>query len=700
MGCSANRQIVYNRYENPMKFDGKDEIITSSGFTGPFVRRDLQTFNEVDKYYKDKTIIEEILKTFLKNRERECLGYRRLNSQGEYERNFTFFTYGQIESYTEALAKNLERKKLTSIGSSNLEFENPNSLGESISKKEYEFLGIFSKNCVEWVVTDIACQMMSITSATFYSTLGELAFEHICNQTQISTMSISPENINTLLKYREKYGLKSVQNVIVYNLTQTVSSQNLKDLEEAGLTVYLFTDLIKTDANTGKEEFYRMSKPETTLTLCYTSGTTALPKGAELTQRNFIAQLTNVEDAGYNVNSSSVHLSYLPLAHVMERVAILLFMMKGSKVGFITGDVRKYLREDLEILKPTVLIAVPRVLNTFRQLVMDEFSKLPEGFKKNLAHRALRVKRENLQSSGEITHTLYDGLVFRKVRAKFGGKIEVIITGSAPMTKDLADDIKILFSVPIIEAYGMTECTGAAVCSYFTDLANDCAGGCISTAKIKLLDVPEMHYGSNTLLNGEPSPTGEICIYGPIVFKGYYLNPEETKKAIDSEGWLHTGDVGRILPHNQGLRIIDRVKEIFKLSQGEYIAPSKLESTYSKSKYIMQICVYGDSTKNNIVAIIVPNQFNLTELVKSFGKWEEEKSVEHFFDDKDVRDAIVKDLENLAKENNFNSLEKVIKFKFVSKEFTIDNGCLTPTMKLVRRKIAEEFKTEIDLMYQ
>jgi len=369
--------------------------MTSSGQTGPFVRTDEKTFEEIEIKYQNKTIIEEILTTFDNNLDRDCLGYRKLTSEGEYERAFTFYTYGQIRSFCEGLAKNLARCKLSSKrGDINMEFENPNSLstGMRSDEKDYQFLGIFARNCVEWVVTDIACQMMSITTATFYSTLGELAFDHICEQTQIATICVSPENIATFLKYREKYGFKSVQNVMVYDLTQSVPESGIKDLENAGLTVYSFSHLIKQDKEKTDVEF-KISKPDTTLTLCYTSGTTALPKGAELTQRNFIAQMVNVSDAGYTIGAETTHLSYLPLAHVMERVCILLLMVKGAKAGFITGDVRKYLREDLEVIRPTLLVAVPRVLNTFRQLVMDEFSKLPEGWKKNLALRALRVKK-------------------------------------------------------------------------------------------------------------------------------------------------------------------------------------------------------------------------------------------------------------------------------------------------------------------
>lgn len=679
MGCSQSRDFYYNRYENPTEdINGK--------IAGPFLRTNKADFEEAQKNMHDKTVIEKIIDVCKKNKNRECLGFRKATSEEEPEKNFTFFTYGKILTFAKALAKNLKIQKLSNRVESDLNLD-------------YEFVGIYSRNSVEWMITDLACQMMTITSVTFYATLGELAFEHICNQTQVKTICVSPENIPNLIKYKQKFGLNSIQNVILFDMTLKVPETAVKELNYAGLQVFLFSDLIVKDKITMKGMQLNLSKPDTTVTLCYTSGTTALPKGAEISQRNFYAQINSNGDCGYAVTSSTVHYSYLPLPHIMERMLVLLMMSVGAKIGFVSGDVRKYFREDMEILEPTVFFTVPRLLNTIRQLIFSEFEKLPPGCSKNLVQQALRVKKENLLKYGELTHALYDALVFKKVRAKFGGKIEAILSGSAPLTKDLADDIKILFSAPLLEGYGLTETCGGGIISNINDLTNECSGGCTKNTKIKLVEVPEMNYGPHTTLNGIPSPTGEICFYSPAVFKGYYQNPEETKKALDSEGWLHTGDVGRILPDNQGLKIIDRVKEIFKLSQGEYIAPSKLENIYSKSRFVLQICIYGDSTKNHIIAIIVPNPVNLIELLKFLGKWNDNSKVEDFFTDKEVIEAVIADLDALAKDHSFNSLEKVTKFAFSPIEFSPENGCLTPTMKLVRRKVAELFKSEIAALY-
>jgi long-chain acyl-CoA synthetase len=679
MGCSSSHtNIIYN------KFSEEDKKHSSHCDTGPFINRSIQSFRQINESFENRSYIDELLKSIETNKINDCLGYREADAEGAKEKNqYKFLSYSQVLEMSENFSLNVCERKLISADT----FDDDGL---------FSFMGIFARNSVEWVVTDIACQLNNITTVTFYSTLGDTAFEHICQQTRVSTICVSPDSVGSLIKYKTKFGLNQLQNVILYDFSLGATDANFKDLRAAGLNVLLFTELIK---HPNLERKFNKAKPDSVLTICYTSGTTALPKGAMLTQRNYIAETFNIRDAGIVLSPGDAHLSYLPLAHVMERINILTLMLNGAKIGFLSGDVRTTLRLDIDVLKPTIFVAVPRVLNTFRQLILDEFGKLPAGCKKNLLEKAIRVKKENLASSGKVKHCLYDKMIFNKVKNKFGGRIKVFISGSAPLTKDLADDIKILFCVPIVEGYGMTESTGASICSHMDDVRNESAGGSIQTAILKLMDVPEMKYSSKTVLDGQPSPTGEIYVKGPIVFKGYFQNPEETLKVLDADGWLRTGDVGRILPRSLGLKIIDRVKEIFKLSQGEYIAPSKLESIYSKSQYVMQVCIYGNSTKNFIIGILVPNKPNIKKFLISKGIADENSKVEEFFSEKELLDEIKRDLDNLAKENSLNSLEKINSFVLSSKEFTIENGCITPTLKLVRRKIEEEFIDDINKLY-
>ncbi len=382
-------------------------------------------------------------------------------------------------------------------------------------------------------------------------------------------------------------------------------------------------------------------------------------------------------------------------------------LIYGVKTGFISGDLRTSLGEDMMLLAPTIVLAVPRVLQLFRTKILDGIEKLPEGCKRNTALKALRVKRENYESSNSnLSHFLYDRLVFSKIREKFGGRIKCFVTASAPVTKELATDIKIIFGCPIVEGYGLTECNGGCTVTNFGDFNNESVGGPIFPVKIKLADVPEMRYDSKTTLNGLHSPTGEICIFGPTIFKGYFRNPKATQETIDSEGWFHTGDIGRILPDCQGLKIIDRKKEIFKLAQGEYIAPSKLEGEYSKSRYVANLCIYGNSFKNFLVAVIVPDKETVFEFLKRKGKTNASSlkelncKIEDYFSDMDLTQEIRDDFDLLAKQSNFNSLERIKGFIVSPREFTIQNGCLTATLKLARNVIVKEFQREIDECYE
>jgi len=395
-------------------------------------------------------------------------------------------------------------------------------------------------------------------------------------------------------------------------------------------------------------------------------------------------------------------LVFLPLAHVMERLIVHLVLVHGASIAFLSGDLRKDLLDELAIVKPTVLLAVPKVLQNIRQKIFDNF-KLVEGCGKSMLESGLEAKRANFRDNKKITHWWYDTLVFSKVQKKFGGEVAVIISGSAPLPVELALDIKILLSCPIIEGYGMTETTGASFLTRCYDNESGHVGGPIPTVMVKLEGVKELNYTNQTEVDGKVMPCGEICIKGPSTFNGYFRDIENTEATIDKNGWVHTGDIGMILPEGK-IKIVDRKKEMFKLSQGEYIAPTKLEGAYGMSKYVSLVCIYGDSEKSNIIAIIVPNRAEVKEflLLKDEVKKDIKLSeLDEYLDRSDVIKEIIQDFEKIHKEHKFNSLEKVHKVIISKEEFNHDkNKLLTPTQKMVRKSIKEYFKKEIDLAYK
>lgn len=680
MGCSNEKTLQNYMIPDPFSkpVEGETIVHVNSQYS-----QVAQNIAEIE----NATAISSIQKAFLSFSNLPCLGFRKQKNDKEVAPAFTFLTYDEIKGLSINLSKNLKINQLVD----EITYED--------QKGNFKIFGIFARNCVEWIVNDIALQMDDITSVTFYSTLGAESFDHIFKQTGIKTIAVSPESIKKLCEFHEKFKFSTLTNVIVYDYTLYINKEvETEQLKKLGVNIFFFSDLIKAPT---ENVTLTPARPDSILTLCYTSGTTSLPKGAMLTQRGLATQKNLLSDTGIVYNTNDTQISYLPLAHVMERANIIASLASGSRVGFLsTLDVKKSLMEDIEILKPTILIAVPRILINFHQKVMDTFSKL-KGLSKTLADKAMAAKRANYIDNHEIRHSTYDWLIFKKVRAKFGGKIRALVSGSAPVPKDISMDIKLMLSVPLVEGYGMTELSGGSNGTSIFDCSNSNVGAPLRTLYLKLVDKKELNYHSGTEFEGKHAPTGEICYKGPSVFAGYFRDSENTRQTIDEDGWLHTGDVGMIDPTNKGLKIVDRVKEIFKLSQGEYIAPAKLEGAYNKSPFVGQICIYGNSEKSNIVAIVVVNKAKCAEVLRQEGKINEGDQInESHLTEPKLIEAISKNFDEIAKFSKFNSLEKPFKYILTFQEFTVQNDLLTPTMKLVRKKIQNFFQEQINKAYE
>lgn len=229
---------------------------------------------------------------------------------------------------------------------------------------------------------------------------------------------------------------------------------------------------------------------------------------------------------------------------------------------FYRGD-PNLLKEDIAKLRPTIFMSVPRLYNRFYDGIKAKIEAVT-GLKKSFAERAITVKLENLHSSARYTHSVYDK-AFVGVRELFGGRCRLMITGSAPIQREVIDFLKVTAGCPIYEGYGQTESTAGSFITAAWDPTSGHVGGPTANTEFKLVDVPEMNYTSQDIQDGKPTPRGEICFRGFGIFLGYYKDEEKTKEAIDSDGWLHSGDIGMLLP-NGSLKIIDRKKNIFKLS--------------------------------------------------------------------------------------------------------------------------------------
>ena len=683
-GTHLDKIYQYNRLEDINNPGGED-------YSGPFIWPKLKDFQkESIEHFQNKSLIGYNIERMKKFKDRPCLG-RRLkigeNEKGEpiYENKYTYFSFNEVYNMCVKFAKNLHEKKEELI------------YKDTFNNLNFNLIGIFAKNCTEWVVSDLGCQMDKITTATLYATLGQEAFKFICDQTKIKTIMVSPDLVEMLCKLKNKFNLTQLTSAILFDLTTNCDSEKkLEELRKAGFTAYSFTkDFIKENDKVSDNEL-EISEPDTIMTICYTSGTTGDPKGVMLSQRNLMSVLETVIIGGdIPVDEYGAHISFLPLAHIFERMVISGFMGVAGKVGFISGSVKTTLMDDIRYFGPTLLFTVPKVLQNIRNNVFEEFKKLP-GWQKKLAFLAYETKLRNYKKYGIITHAIYDRIIFNKVREKFGNRIRTVLCASAPLRKELADDFKVFLGVPVVEGMGMTEVAGSPFCTNFNDLTNFTAGGVNGGARMILKSVPELGYTIHDVIDGVNCPAGEICLKGPVVFHGYYKNDEETKKAFDENGYFHTGDVGRLFPNlGNGLKIVDRVKEIFKLSQGEYIIPAKLESVYNGSIYIQQIMIYGNSEMNNIIGIVVPDKKKCAEALNIT---EEELLKDE--ENPQMIKLIVEDLDRLAKEANFNGLEKVHYILLNYEGFTIENNCLTPTMKIIRKKVEIKFKKRIDKLYE
>ena len=525
--------------------------------------------------------VDTVKKSFLRAVEKygneDFLGYRpvvrhekKLNPKTNVEDevpvygDYIFKTYKEINQLVEPLSKSLFHKEL---------YADVEEDGE-----HHRMIGIFARNSTEWIVTDLAWAWANITSVTLYDTLGAESTEYIIDQWELKTICLSRDKIKSLTNLKKAGKLNTLQNFIVLD---KVTEEDEKLCEELEIKVYHFDTLIEE----GKDITVKLPNPhrDSIYTICYTSGTTGDPKGVKLSHINLICPGAGLIKVDIQIYHSDVHLSYLPLAHVMERVVIVTLTGRGAKIGFYQGDVLK-LKDDLAALKPTIFVSVPRLFNRFYDGMMAKINE-QSGLKKKFANWAISRKLNNLEKSGSTESSMLDKLVFNKFRDAVGGNVRMMITGSAPIAKEVISFLKIAFSCPIYEGYGQTETAGGSCVTFSEDGEAGHVGGVLPQHELKLVDVPEMDYKSTDVdENGKPMPRGEICFKGHSNFLGYFKLPDKTAETIDSKGWIHTGDIGTILP-NGALKIIDRKKNIFKLAQGEYIAPEKIRKFIQQTRH-------------------------------------------------------------------------------------------------------------------
>lgn len=417
--------------------------------------------------------------------------------------------------------------------------------------------------------------------------------------------------------------------------------------------------------------------PDSCYMLSYTSGTTGAPKGVKLTHRMMAGVLRALQHQltdEYRLDEQDVYISYLPYAHIFEQVLYAAAVVYGMRIGYYSGDVQKIVSDDLPVLQPTFFPAVPRLFNRLYGVIQDKL-KATAGCKGWLLQQALAAKYQALEGNGTVTHGCWDSVVLKKVQAVLGGRVRKMLTGSAPLSKEVMNFFKVAFSAQFFEAYGMTETCGASVLTTAYDNLTGHVGGPVANVKIRLRDIPEQNY-----LSTDSPARGEICFWGGSIMKGYFKNPEKTAEALTKDGWMLSGDVGIIYANGQ-IKVIDRVKNIFKLSQGEYISPEKVENVLIQSDYLLQTFVHGESTRDYCVLVAVVDPPKLKAWAEQAGKKE---PIADLVNHPVFVDLVYADCLRLGNQMKLNSLEKPKQIFLTMEPFTVENEILTSTSKLKR----------------
>jgi long-chain acyl-CoA synthetase len=564
---------------------------------------------------------------------------------------------------------------------------------KELYNKTWRFIGVMTKNRIEFALIEQAANCYGVTIVPVYDTLGPDTLNYICTQTKMKTLCCANETLPTIIKSFKSGESHDLDTIVTF---ADPTQEEIDLAASVGLKVLSFADVEK--AGESSPQPLSPPRPEDVNTFCYTSGTTGMPKGAMITHSQFTAICAGaLKLPGLDLCNTDVYLSYLPIAHILERIVNQCFYYLGAKIGYYRGDTLKIV-DDCQELKPTIFVSVPRLYNRIYDKVIAG-AEAAGGLKKKLFYLALNSKLERVKQDGCVSHPIWDRLVFAKTKSILGGNVRLMLTGAAPISAHVHDALKCIFCVPIAEGFGMTESCGATCISRVDDPQTGHVGGPLGGAEIKLVSVPEMSYSVHDV-DGETGlvqPRGEICVRGPTVFPGYFMDPEKTKEAFDKDGWLRTGDIGVIRP-NGSLKIIDRRKNIFKLAQGEYVAAEKIEITYQQAGSISQCFIDGKSTETFVVAIVVPDP----DFAKSW--WKEHKSseypgVEAICKDQDFISKIKADMIEREKEDKLNGFEKAKKFHLSPEGFTVENNLLTPTFKLKRKDAREKYSHEIEKMY-
>ena len=499
---------------------------------------------------------------------------------------------------------------------------------------------LLSENRPEWLITDIAIMNAGGVTVPLFTTYSEKDYEYIINDCKPKICFVS-----------NKTQLQKIKNFISDDI-EIISFEKVND-KIKNLENILIKNLDKKKIQI-EINFNQEIKRKDLACIIYTSGTTGNPKGVMLTHGGILSNCEGAQDIlkSLTQNDEPVFLTWLPLSHSYEHTVQFVQIFLGAKV-FYAESLDKLI-PNMITAQPTIMTAVPRFYQNLFSKISLNFSK-QKGLKKKLIESTIllgikTLKREKLSVVEKIINYLCEILVRKKIKKQFGGKLKAFVSGGGALDQKIGEFLNSI-GLPTLQGYGLTETSPVVSCNIPGKIKIETVGPPFKTNKVKI------------------ASDGEILVKGENVMLGYWNMKKETEDVL-KDGWLHTGDIGEITIEGN-LKITDRKKEIIVNLGGDNISPSKIENLLCLSDKIKQSFVYGDK-KTYLVALIVSESDENKEEIQSY-------------------------LENLNK--SLSLVEKVKKFKLIKKEFTIENGMLTPTLKLKRKKILEQYKEELEKLY-
>ncbi|HEX9615558.1 MAG TPA: long-chain fatty acid--CoA ligase, partial [Bacteroidota bacterium] len=545
----------------------------------------------------------------------------------------------------------------------------------SLGLKRGDRVSIISENRPEWVIADMAMVILGVVNVPIYPTLTPKQIEYVYNDAGVRIAIVSNTfQFNKITKI--KNDVKSLEKTIVMTEKGVTSAGDVLFFSRV---LQLGEEFERTHHGFVKQSL-RQSKPEDLLTLIYTSGTTGNPKGVMLTHRNLVSNIKASADV-IPFGETDTLLSFLPLCHSFERMAgYYTAMACGATVAY--AESVETVRDNLLEVRPTIVTTVPRLFERIYNRIMKQVESSPAARQK-IFHWAVDVgkrmakarRRRSIPASLKIQHALASKLVFSKLKDRTGGRIRFFVSGGAALPKMLGEFFEAV-GIQIIEGYGLTETSPVLAVNRLDDYNFGTVGKPIPGVEIKIAD------------------DGEILARGPNIMLGYYDNRKATEEAVDRDGWFHTGDIGMF--NEQGhLAITDRKKHLFVSSGGKNIAPQPIENLFLESKYIDQFVLIGDG-RMFLTALIVP-EFDLLKdyanrqgiTFQSDGELTENDLIKSLY--KKEIDQIQKDLP---------AFERVRRYELLRQPLSVENGEITPTMKVKRKVVEEKFAAVIERMYE